>query len=260
MQNKIIFREMLSEIKVLADKKGNRLTKDEVKDFFANAQLSDEQLALIYEYLASQKIKVEGFVPEQKTGNEKTEAQAQKNLAGENGPEDQRVNFLEMYLEDLEGIAQLSEKDEWNLLIKAAAGDSAAKSRLAQQYLRLVYELSMTYVGAQIPQEDLIQEGNVGLLLALEALEKKESLDDYRNFLFAAIQQSMEEAIEMSQDTRDMDEEIAGRVNHLNEAILNLEEDLGHKVSVEELSAYLEMPLEEIRDILRMAGDEMKDK
>ena len=70
----------------------------------------------------------------------------------------------------------------------------------------------------------------------------------------------MEEAIEMSQDTRDMDEEIAGRVNHLNEAILNLQEDLGHKVSMEELSAYLEMPLQEIRDILRMAGDEMKDK
>ena len=46
----------------------------------------------------------------------------------------------------------------------------------------------------------------------------------------------------------------------MNEAILNLQEDLGHKVSMEELSAYLEIPLQEIRDILRMAGDEMKDK
>ena len=60
MQNKIIFREMLSEIKKLADQKGNRLTREEVRDFFAKAGLNQEQLELIYDYLAGQKIEVEG--------------------------------------------------------------------------------------------------------------------------------------------------------------------------------------------------------
>ena len=118
----------------------------------------------------------------------------------------------------------------------------------------------MTYVASELPIEDLVQEGNVGLLLTLENLQPKANLEEYRQTVFAGIQSAMEEAAELSQDTKDMDEEIAGRVNHLNEAILNLEEDLGHKVSEEELSAYLEMPLEEIRDILRMAGDQMKEK
>ena len=69
---------------------------------------------------------------------------------------------------------------------------------------------------------------------------------------------AIEEAIEIQKDSRRAGTEIAERVNYLNEAIQNLEEDLEHKVSLEELSAYLEMPEEEIQDILRMAGDEIE--
>ena len=94
----------------------------------------------------------------------------------------------------------------------------------------------------------------------LENLEAKPNLEEYRKQVFDGIRKAMEEAVEMSQDKKDLDDEIVGRVNHLNESILSLEEDLGHKVSMSELSAYLEMPLEEIKDVLRMAGDEMKDK
>lgn len=54
-----------------------------------------------------------------------------------------------------------------------------------------------------------------------------------------------------------MGEHIVSRVNHLNEAVKNLERDLEHKVSAEELSAYLDMPLKEIGDILRMSGDQI---
>lgn len=268
MQNKIIFREMLSEIKKLADQKGNRLTREEVRDFFAKAGLNQEQLELIYDYLAGQKIEVEGRSTGRKgkiQGSE-TEDGAEKMSVGKaaeetaEGDEEPGIDFLGMYLADLDKIDEVSKEERQLLFDQAAAGSSAAKNRLAQQYLKIVYELSMTYVGGQLPKEDLIQEGNVGLLLALDTLERREGLEDYENYIFRAVQEAMEEAIELSQDTRDMDEEIAGRVNHLNEAILNLQEDLGHKVSMEELSVYLEMPLEEIRDILRMAGDEMKEK
>ena len=72
------------------------------------------------------------------------------------------------------------------------------------------------------------------------------------------IQKAMEEAVEENQDLADMGQKIADRANHLQEAVKNLEEDLEHKVSVDELSAYLEMPEEEIKDILRMAGEEIK--
>lgn len=261
MQNKIIFREMLSEIKELADQKGNSLTKDEVNAFFFNAHLNEEQMRLIYEYLSSQKIKIEDYIPEKKTESVSQETtQAGTADTGNDEADEERINVLQMYLDELEELEKVEEQQELQLFKEACLGRREAINEIAMQYLKMVYELSVTYVGAELPQEDLIQEGNLGLLAALQQMRPQETLADYRSYLFGAIQESMENALECSQDTRDMDEEIAGRVNHLNEAILNLEQDLGHKVSAEELSVYLEMPVKEIEDILRMAGDEMKSK
>ena len=66
------------------------------------------------------------------------------------------------------------------------------------------------------------------------------------------------DAIHANEETKKSNEGIVSRVNHLNEAIHNLEEELEHKVSVDELSAYLEMPAAEIEDVLRMSGDQIE--
>lgn len=273
MQSKIVFREMLSELKALADVQGNYLTKEDIKKFFPGDALNEEQFGLVCEYLVSQKIKVDGYEPAkktpetaQKTVKEHAERASASNPETEKQEENSETqdgegsDFLGMYLEELAEIEKLSETEEERLFFEAVNGDSMAKSTLAGQYLETVYELAMTYVASELPIEDLVQEGNIGLLLALENLEAKPNLEEYRKQVFDGIRKAMEEAVEMSQDKKDLDDEIVGRVNHLNESILSLEEDLGHKVSMSELSAYLEMPLEEIKDVLRMAGDEMKDK
>lgn len=250
MQERIIFREMLSEIKELADEKGNRLTVEEIRDFFSNAHLTEEQLAMIYEYLAGQKIQVAGY--ERADGKEQPEEQEAGNLT-----EDE---YTKMYLEELESIVPASDEEEEKLFLLAAAGDAAARSRLAELYLKLVCEIAHTYAYGGLSAGDLIQEGNVALMLALNDLEVMESLQAYREKLYRAVSEAMEEALTEQKDIKDLDEQIAERVNHLNESVQNLERDLEHKVSVAELSAYLEMPMEEIRDILRMAGDEIEIK
>ena len=67
MQSKIVFREMLSELKALADVQGNYLTKEDIKKFFPGDALNEEQFGLVCEYLVSQKIKVDGYEPAQMT-------------------------------------------------------------------------------------------------------------------------------------------------------------------------------------------------
>ena len=232
MQERYIFREMLSEIKELADQKGNVLTLDEVKDFFKNAHLTDEQLNMVCVYLIGEKIRVEGY----------------------EGPEKQEQTPDQAELEEIKG---LSEEEELKCFQLASAGDPAAKSRLTEHYLKTVYDLSKTFAFGSVPRSDLIQEGNVALVLALEELEFSGKLEDYQNFLYEKIREAMEDALSEGQDLKDMGDKVAQKVNHLSEAVHNLEEDLEHKVSVDELSAYLDMPVEEIRDILRMAGDEI---
>lgn len=256
MQNKIVFREMLSEIKKLADGKGNRLTTEEIQAFFANAHLDQEQMKLIYEYLLSEKIQVVGYESEEEKRTV-LHPQGEEQEQEEGSLSD---HYLDLYLEELEGIAQATDQEELALFSEAAGGSEEARGRLVQLHLKTVYELSMTYLGQELAQSDLIQEGNVALLLAMEQLPESGSLEDYRMHLFARVREAMEEAIDLSRDRRQLDEHLAGRANHLQEAVQNLEEDLEHKVSVEELSAYLEMPLEEIRDILRIAGEEIEVK
>ena len=248
MQERYIFREMLSEIKELADQKGNVLTLDEVKEFFKNAHLTDEQLNMVCVYLIGEKIRVEGY-----EGPEKQEQTPEKEEAGAMEESD----CLELYQAELEEIKGLSEEEELKCFQLASAGDPAAKSRLTEHYLKTVYDLSKTFAFGSVPRSDLIQEGNVALVLALEELEFSGKLEDYQNFLYEKIREAMEDALSEGQDLKDMGDKVAQKVNHLSEVVHNLEEDLEHKVSVDELSAYLDMPVEEIRDILRMAGDEI---
>ena len=256
MQDKLIFREMLGELKKLADEHGNYLTTDEIKGFFKNGGLEEEHFQLIYEYLAGEKIEIEGYTPK-KTAVLK-EAAGEKSAKTEYEPEEDGNAPLEFYEEELKELEAIPEEEKWKLFQMAAAGDRLAKGRLTQGYLQTVYDLSRTYQYVGVPQGDLLQEGNIGLMLALEDLEVGLSLEEYEKGLFEKIQKAMEEAVEENQDLADMGQKIADRANHLQEAVKNLEEDLEHKVSVDELSAYLEMPEEEIKDILRMAGEEIK--
>ena len=186
MQSKIVFREMLSELKALADVQGNYLTKEDVKKFFPGDALNEEQFGLVCEYLVSQKIKVDGYEPAQKTpetAQKTVKEHAERASASNPETEKQEENsetqdgegpdFLGMYLAELAEIEKLSETEEERLFFEAVNGDSMAKSTLAGQYLETVYELAMTYVASELPIEDLVQEGNIGLLLALENLEAK---------------------------------------------------------------------------------------
>ena len=159
MQSKIVFREMLSELKALADVQGNYLTKEDIKKFFPGDALNEEQFGLVCEYLVSQKIKVDGYEPAkktpetaQKTVKEHAERASASNPETEKQEENSETqdgegpDFLGMYLEELAEIEKLSETEEERLFFEAVNGDSMAKSTLAGQYLETVYELAMTYV------------------------------------------------------------------------------------------------------------------
>lgn len=262
MQDKIIFREMLSELKALADSKGGRITTEEAEAFLVNAHLDGEQLKLIYEYLLGEKIQVVGY--ESESGRRKvlhpTEEPTEKQREEEQDKEQESAladRIMQLYASELGQVTGATEEEELALFCRAVEGDTLARGRLTELYLNMVYELSMTWPAEETDRNDLIQEGNVALLLAVNSLQRKEGLMEYRTYLFSQVQEAMEEVMEGIQDRRDLDREIEGRANHLQEAVRNLEEDLSHKVSIEELSAYLEMPLEEIRDILRMTGEEI---
>lgn len=242
MDNKIIFREMLSEIKKAANETGDVITQDKIKEILAGIPLEEEHFKLIYNYLSEQNIRVVDSL-------EELEEQPQEDGGS-----------LAFYLDELMSLEREVTEDERELMLQAMEQEAGAKKRLIESYLPLICEMASGYEGDDVLAEDLIQEGNLGLLMAIESLGqlKNESPAACRAHIINSINEAMEQMIDSSRKTKKMDEGIVSRVSHLDEAIRNLERDLEHKVSAEELSAYLEMPLEEIKDVLRMAGDQIE--
>ncbi len=277
MENKIIFREMLSEIKAAADVYGGQISKDEIREILSGMPLTEEHFGLIYEYLAGQNIRVteerparfgakghtEGSVSEKQGAEEAGPGGTQGETAGadeaaEDAVPDNRSGGLEGYLHRLLELAEESFEDEHELLGRLIRGDEAAKARLIESYLPLICEAAGNFKSEEVLLEDLIQEGNLGLLEALETLEQFDSPAACSAHILNTINEAMAQVVAGSREKREADGHIVSRVNHLNEAVKNLERDLGHKVSAEELSAYLEMPLQEIRDLLWMSGDQIE--
>ena len=239
MDQRIVFRQLLDELKALAEEQDGVLSTDQVRDCLQHAQLSEEQLEMVYAYLAEQRIEVDGW------------------RNGEGIGSDGRI-VLETYLQEIGKINMPDPMLEEELFRRAAAGDREARDTLARAYLPLVCDMAGELESDLMPVEDLIQEGNVGLLTALDALQERSSLAAWQAQLLNAVAAAMQDAVRDQKDRAEGDQDMADKVNRLSARILELKEELGHEVTAEELSAYLDLPLEEIDGIIRLAGDEMK--
>lgn len=264
MEQKLAFREMLSEIKMLASENGNRLTVQQVETFFEKAQLSEDHLQMVFDYLLSQQVKVDGYHKSSVSNTRETDSTTEENdgnveIFEEDAWQvlkDESFTFYEKELEALDLLVSL--EDEMELFKLAACGDELARAKLIEIYLKTVVDLAKEHRKENIVLSDLIQEGNVGLMLSMDKLPAESDLEGYRAFVKGEIHNIMEDYIKELDDFKYAGKQIEEKVNYLNSAIKNLEEELEKKISIDELSTYLEMPVAEIIDILRMAGDEIE--
>lgn len=136
--------------------------------------------------------------------------------------------------------------------------EDLARDAAMAEHMRLSAQLALSYAGKGIPLEDLIQEGNVGLIMALDTLELREDGISEAEYIREGIRGAMENLLEEEAGLQKSDGQILERINYIGEAIRNLSEELERKVTLEELSAYLDMPEAEIADVLRLTGEDIK--
>ncbi|MFA9375320.1 MAG: sigma-70 domain-containing protein [Lachnotalea sp.] len=264
MNDKIIFREMLTEISELAETKNKILTVDEIKDFFKKVSLTDEHMELVYSYLEVNKIVVQGHKKndEIKIFEENEELQELENntdiserIEKFNAEENQ---YLKMYLEELGTLPLLDEEEKVTLYNQAIRGNSFAKSRVIEIYLQEVVEIARNYGDQGILISDLIQEGNIGLMLAVDEIDELASVLEVEKVLREGIIASIESVIEENNFIKNAKKQIVNKVNYLNEGVKNLEEELGRAANMEEVANYMEMSVEEVSDIIRVSDDEIR--
>ena len=160
-------------------------------------------------------------------------------------------DFYQMYLEELEAVAEAGPEEELSLLERLAAGDVSARERLIEGNLKRVLEYAKEYDGRGLHMGDLVQEGN----MALTALAMEYESGAFQELLRERVRACIEAALEEQRMEAEIEENVAARVNVLQEVSRVMAKELGREATVEELAAKMKMTEDEIRDIMKVTLD-----
>ena len=145
-----------------------------------------------------------------------------------------------------------------SLFDQAAGGDQQAKKLLTEHYMDRVLPVAGQYAHQGLLIQDLVQEGHLGLMIGVDTLGLKEAKISEEAYLDQEIHRAVRMALDLQNGSDSTGEQITERLNRMADSITELTEDLGRQVTPEELALYLDMPLEEIEDLLRIAGENIE--
>ncbi len=161
---------------------------------------------------------------------------------------------VRMYLKEIGKVPLLSAGEEVELAIKMSEGDEDAKRRMAEANLRLVVSIAKRYVGRGMLFLDLIQEGNLGLI---KAVEKFDYTKGYKFSTYATwwIRQAITRAIADQARTIRIPVHMVETINKVIRVSRQLLQELGHDPSAEEIAEEMGIPVDKVRDILKIAQE-----
>lgn len=242
MADKMSFQQKLADMMQLAQENGMRMTAEETERFFEDDGLTEEQMELVFDYLLSQKVAVQGY--ERKPGTVQEAAESEDGAGKEETRADGLTGEEKKYLEDY--LRQIGE-------MQPASGEEA---RLAS-YLRKVAEEAVKMHRAEVFVGDMIQEGNASLV---EALGLYPAGDGEQERVMEDVRAAMRALLASQTEMKRRDRKMVDQVTRLDETIREMTDELGRKVDVQEVADRLELTEEQVRDILKLTGEEPEDE
>ena len=230
-------------------KKNGTLTYKEIMDEIDHIDLGPEQIEKIYEVLESMGIEVQGDMNEV-SGVEEEELDLDLSI-----PEGVAIDDpVRMYLKEIGQVPLLSSEEEIELAQKIEEGSQYAKKKLAEANLRLVVSIAKRYVGRGMLFLDLIQEGNLGLIKAVEKFDYRKG---YKFSTYATwwIRQAITRAIADQARTIRIPVHMVETINKLIRVQRQLLQELGRDPFPEEISKVMDLPVEKVREIQKIAQE-----
>ncbi|AMV61577.1 RNA polymerase sigma factor RpoD [Pediococcus damnosus] len=161
---------------------------------------------------------------------------------------------VRMYLKEIGRVSLLTAKQEVELALRIEKGDESAKQELAEANLRLVVSIAKRYVGRGMQFLDLIQEGNMGLMKAVEKFDYRKGFK-FSTYATWWIRQAITRAIADQARTIRIPVHMVETINKLIRIQRQLLQDLGREPTPEEIGAEMDMPTEKVREILKIAQE-----
>ena len=259
------FSEKLVELLELAKKKKNVLEYQEISDFFKDSPLEVDQMEKVFDFLEASGVDVlritdnsgdellldndmdmDGIEDEEEVELDKIDLSVPEGVSIEDP--------VRMYLKEIGKVSLLSADEEIELAKRMEKGDEAAKKRLAEANLRLVVSIAKRYVGRGMLFLDLIQEGNLGLIKAVEKFDYRKG---YKFSTYATwwIRQAITRAIADQARTIRIPVHMVETINKVIRVSRQLLQELGHDPSPEEIAEEMNMPVDKVREILKIAQE-----
>ena len=256
--------EKLAEL-IEKGKKSGKLTPKEIMEVLDNMTLEPEQLDKFYDQLENLGIDLAGedvlplldddALPELDALGELEEVTREEMLETESMAENYSTDDpVRMYLKEIGKVPLLTPEEERALAQRMADGDESAKKRMAEANLRLVVSIAKRYVGRGMLFLDLIQEGNLGLI---KAVEKFDYTKGYKFSTYATwwIRQAITRAIADQARTIRIPVHMVETINKVIRVSRQLLQELGHDPSAEEIAEEMNFPVDKVRDILKIAQE-----
>ena len=253
-ENMALFMDKLKELVPFAKEKEQELTPDMISDFFGHMPLTEDQIEKIYDYLESNGIFVDrsNDEPDRRMLDEVEEDIDPNDISvpegiGTNDP-------VRMYLKEIGNIPLLTQEEEIELAKEMKAGSKKAVKKMAEANLRLVVSIAKRYVGRGMQFLDLIQEGNVGLI---KAVEKYDYTKGYKFSTYATwwIRQAITRSIADQARTIRIPVHMVETINKLIRVSRQLLQELGREPTPEEIAKEMDMPVERVREILKISQE-----
>ena len=259
------FEEKLKTLVDMGKKKKNILEIQEINDVFSDMELEAGQMDKIFEYVEAQGIDVlrmtadvEEDIPDDIEiilAAEEEEVEVDMEKIDLSVPDGVSIEDpVRMYLKEIGKVPLLSADEEIELAKRMSEGDELAKKRLAEANLRLVVSIAKRYVGRGMLFLDLIQEGNLGLIKAVEKFDYQKGFK-FSTYATWWIRQAITRAIADQARTIRIPVHMVETINKLIRVSRQLLQELGREPMPEEIAEELDMPVERVREILKISQE-----
>ncbi|KJS22665.1 MAG: RNA polymerase sigma factor RpoD [Clostridiaceae bacterium BRH_c20a] len=237
-------------------KKRGALTYQEIMDTLQGVELTPDQIDEVYEHLGSMGIEVVADDSALDQLNvveprpEEDEAELDLSIPEGVGIDDP----VRMYLKEIGRVPLLNAEEEVELAKRMEQGDEEAKRRLAEANLRLVVSIAKRYVGRGMMFLDLIQEGNLGLIKAVEKFDFRKGFK-FSTYATWWIRQAITRAIADQARTIRIPVHMVETINKLIRVSRHLLQELGREPSPDEIAKEMDIPVERVREIMKIAQE-----
>jgi RNA polymerase primary sigma factor len=251
VENELTFEQVKDQLTELGKKTGV-LAYDDIAEKMANFELESDQMDEFYEFLGEQGIELVGESDDEETPNPKKLSKSDDDEFDLNDlsvPPGVKINDpVRMYLKEIGRVDLLSAEDEIKLANRIEEGDEEAKRRLAEANLRLVVSIAKRYVGRGMLFLDLIQEGNMGLIKAVEKFDYRKGFK-FSTYATWWIRQAITRAIADQARTIRIPVHMVETINKLIRVQRQLLQDLGREPTPEEIGEDMDLTPDKVREI-----------